>query len=290
MKKLAYLLPIVCIVLVLLPSTPTWTFVSPLEVDYVYYLPYLVGGRPSSEFKGVGAVWQYPYTCEDIALTGATHFHDWTPWPLDCEGIKSVCMWWGLGSMELPTSPNCDVILLWNEPQYSTQSDVDPVIGASTWMTVEIEAGEREFTTPCADAYWRDVWANSFYAQHGRWPTFDYVCVHSYPYILPGMDVEDAINQTKQEVLGASAWSLNRGGDGSVWLHEFGLWPAWGGDVTEYITEIVPWLEEQEVPYDWFALSHVGDFMAPIYDTSLVENGELTELGEAYVSASPTWP
>jgi len=41
-------------------------------------------------------------------------------------------------------------------------------------------------------------------------------------------------------------------------------------------------LEEQNIPAAWFALSHVGDYISPWHDTSLVEDGALTAIGQAY--------
>jgi hypothetical protein len=277
--------------------------VSPLRV----WLPYVSGGdgpppRPTVRatptmtpmptstpvpLKGVGVIHQYQDQhedlCADIALAGATQYHNWLPDPPTCPGIQPVCMWWGLSSTGLPVNPDCEVILLWNEPQIAAQSNIAPAVGAAEWANVEGAAADRQFSTPCADIPWLNQWANAFYASHLRWPEFDHVCIHSYPDLMPPKTVQDAVAQTMAEVEAARVWSLAHGGDGAVWLHEFGLWPAWGGDVTEYIEGIVPWLEAQGVPYNWFALSHVGDYMAPSYDTSLVADGALTEYGEAYV-------
>jgi len=260
--------------------------VSVEPVQYTVFIP-LVSG--TGNHRGVGAIHQYPYTCSELEMTGAAWFHDWLPYPKDCPGIKSVCMWWGLQSMDKPTNPNCDTILLWNEPQIAGQSNIPFAIGAERWPEVEEKALGRQITTPCADGPYRDAWAHAFYATNDRWPRFDYVCIHSYPHLIPPRTVQNAITQTKQEILAARAWSYAHGSTtGQVWLHEFALWPAWESEeaTIAYVKGIVPWLETQRIPYAWFGLRNVGDYMAPPYDTSLVEGGELTAIGEAY--AHPT--
>jgi hypothetical protein len=268
------------------PLPTTSPLLSPL-----IYVPLVLnnsdGTAPDIGYKGVGVIWQKPFECSDLEpFKGSIkHLQNWKPDPPSCPGVVPVCMWWGLGQIGAEVNPDCTVILLWNEPQIPAQSDIDPFEGATHWPDVEAAVGSREFSTPCADHTWLTIWANAFYASHNRWPDFDYVCVHSYPYILPGMTVQDAINQTISVVEDAQDWSLSHGGDGRVWLHEFGLWPAWcpGEDcVEEYISGIVPWLESEGVWYDWFALEHVDDYMAPPYDTSLVKDGQLTKYGTVY--------
>jgi len=272
-------------------QTASMSTTSPL-ISPMVYLPMVIGGggTPTPEtiaLRGVGVIWQYmdPETvCDDLALLGVEQYQNWLPYPPTCPGIEPVCMWWGIGSHLLDTNPDCDTIFLWNEPQFTTQSNIEPQTGADTWDEIVQTANGRKITTPCADLSWLSTWANTYHSSHGEWPEFDYTCIHSYPYIMPRYPLSP-VEQTINLVESARSWSLSHDGDGKIWLHEFGLWPAWcPGEtcVEEYIAEIIPWLEEHGVPYNWFALSHVGEYMAPSYDTSLVLNGELTPFGEAY--------
>lgn len=259
---------------------PPRAYVPIVARDYVKPTPIPVG------LKGVGIIHQEPFECADLEPLGdsITHLHNWKADPPDCPGVEPVCMWWCINNIGDPINPNCRVILQGNEPQISRQCNKTPAEYAVAWPNVEVSVGAHEFSTPCADFPWLNAWASAFYATNGRWPEFDYVCVHSYPYILPGMSVQDAIAQTITVVETAHTWSEDHGGDGRVWLHEFGLWPAWcpGEDcTTEYIEGVVPQLEALGVWYDWFALEHVGDYIAPPYDTSLVD-GALTPYGDAY--------
>jgi len=91
-----------------------------------------------------------------------------------------------------------------------------------------------------------------------------------------------AVAQFKWEVGSAVTWDSQHGGDGQIIIHEYGYWPAWGGDVPAFVAEIRPWLEEQNIPAAWFALQNVGDYISPWHDTSLVEDGALTAIGQAY--------
>jgi hypothetical protein len=273
--------------------------VSPLLPDTIY-VPIVVKPLPTptplpSLVRGVGCITQVDYACEDVVTSGAEWMHDWSMNPKDC-GVPVVCQAWGLGWENRTPDPRCSLVLLWNEPSIAAQADISAQTGAGRWLLVEQRRNEWgvEISTPCDYEEWLTEWANEFRADHGRWPTFDRVCIHSYP---AAFIAADAAMDTMSAVNSARAWSLSHGGDGRVVLHEFGVWPAWGEGVTEeYMRLVVPMLDDADVMYAWFALSGVGDYMtdgspyAPYYDTSLVdfETGELTSLGEAY--KEPSWP
>ena len=243
---------------------------------------------PMPSMRGVGGITQVDYSCEDMITSGAGWLHDWTMHPKEC-GIPVVCQAWGLGSENETPDPRCEIVLLWNEPSIAAQAGISPQVGADRWLFVEQQRDEWgvEISTPCDEATWHSVWANEFYAANGRWPVFDWVCIHSYP---AAFTAEQAAASTVAAVEGARVWSLAHGGDGRVVLHEFGVWPAWGEGITEdYMRLVVPQLDEAGVMYAWFALSGVGDYItngspyAEYYDTSLVDEvGELTPLGQAY--------
>ena len=260
-------------------------FESPLPV----YLPVVMHQRIApSPRKGVGCITQMDYSCADVIASRVGWMHDWSMRPRDC-GIPVVCQAWGLGSELQDPDPRCEIVLLWNEPSVAGQANISPQVTADRWGPVEVRRTTwgKEISTPCDTTLWLTTWANAFKAANGRWPTFDWVCIHSYP---AAYTAQQAIDATMAVVNGAKSWSLAHGGDGRVILHEFGVWPVWGEGITQaYIEGVVPLLEESGIMYAWFALSDVGKYMtkdspyAPYYDTSLVKDGQLTQLGTLYL-------
>lgn len=284
---LLFLLPSVALGLGKLTAT---TLVSPLLTRQAYMpavMQVVPTPTPTPSLRGVGCITQADYSCEDVLLSDATWMHDWTMHPKEC-GIPVVCQAWGLGGEEETPDPRCEIVALWNEPSIAAQSHISQTLGAERWLRVEQRRDEwgLEISTPCDEEAWLTGWAGEFYAVNDRWPTFDWVCIHSYPAALTA---EQAVANTIAAVESARVWSLAHDGDGRVLLHEFGVWPAWGEGIPEdYMRQVVPLLEEAGVMYAWFGLSGVGDYItdgspyAPYYDTSLVSGGELTELGIAY--------
>ncbi len=232
---------------------------------------------------GVGAMTQFEYTCADIALPGTDWVQNWSMFPPVCPGIEPVCQCWGLGCFTGGHQPACSLLLMWNEPSIPRQANITPAVGAQEYLPALGYAVEHglEISTPCDSISWLNLWAQEWKAAHGFWPPFDRVCGHVYP---AGPDVQSAIAEFKTTVREYVAWSRMHGGDGRVILHEYAYWPAWSSeeDAALFIREVKPWLEAQDIPAAWFALSHVGEYISPWHDTSLVEDGTLTQLGQAY--------
>ncbi len=239
------------------------------------YLPAVMSaGREIS--VGVGAIHQYPYSCDDLAMAGVDWVQDWSMDPLACPGIKPVCQCWKPPCLDAPRTPECDLVLGPNECSIAGQCNMTAEELATWWPQFELYAvlEDVEISTPCDSLGYIQSWKHAYETMYGRSPRYDRVCIHSYPY----GDVQQAIAQFKAEVELARAWV----GETPLIIHEVGYWPAWSSkeDVAVFIREIKPWLEE---PVAWFALSHVGEYISPWHDTSLVENGQLTILGEAWV-------
>lgn len=170
---------------------------------------------------------------------------------------------------------------MWNEPSIPGQANISPRLAAQEYLPALYYARRNglEISTPCDQQAWLSSWAQEWKDAHGFWPPYDWMCIHSYP----AGDLESAVAQFKAEVNSALIWDSMHGGDGKIILHEYGYWPAWSSeeDVAEFIREVKPWLDER--PAAWFALSHVGDYISRWHDTSLVEDGQLTQIGEAFV-------
>jgi hypothetical protein len=189
----------------------------------------------------------------------------------------------------LSEHPEVRYLLTFNEPNFQSQANLTPAYAASLWPTFEAIADEFdvELVGPalnyCGDCVvvdgrpiespftvWMDMFFESFRAQFGREPRMEYTALHWYDYGLEMM-VEEMITRYERP----------------VWLTEFALWRAeeWCTDEVErqWLVDMVAYLEANPMVarYAWFTARR-PDF--PKIDL-LGADGELTPLGEAYVSA-----
>ena len=185
--------------------------------------------------------------------------------------------------------PEVRHLLTFNEPNFRDQANLTPSYAASLWPTFEQLAEELQLElvgpalnycggcvvvdgAPIASPFtvWMDMFLESFEEQFGRPPRMDYTALHWYDYGLEEQ-VEEMVTRYGKP----------------VWVTEFALWRAedWCTDELErqWLIDMVSYLEAHPMVYRyaWFTARR-PDF--PKINL-LGAEGELTPLGEAYVSA-----
>jgi hypothetical protein len=228
--------------------------------------------------------------CHAVDLLGASWCHNWKLYPdadCRCEFAPTV---WGLTNMN-EAAPPSRVLFTWNEPnQCPDQACIDPEAAAVAWPAIEWRyADERLIVSPSAtSAAWTAAWYAAVVQRTGFPPHFDFIGAHCYRVGLI------ALNQCIDEWL-----ELARRWRKPVIVGEWAAIPCWVGgyfqavEITRQFRERLdaePWVYWHSAfatEYSHTAAWTTGWTRYPSCNTSLVRNGQLTPLGEAYRGEIP---
>jgi hypothetical protein len=228
----------------------------------------------------------------DLAAFSAyiSWYYDWGVAPPavsqgQLSGIEWVPMRWGsltsgdVAGIEAQIPAGSAYILGFNEPNFTTQSNLTPSQAAAIWPYIEQIAADKglQIVSPavnwcgdCVTGVTSDPvdWLDKFIA---ACPTcnFDYIAIHNY-----------------NSYVSTLKWYIDkfRKYNKPIWLTEFASWddPVDYAGVVRYMKEVIPYLEEDTIifRYSWFA-TRVGS--NPNLDLAGAD-GELTKLGKLYTS------
>jgi hypothetical protein len=198
-------------------------------------------------------------------------------------GIEWVPMRWGtltsgdVAGIEAQIPAGCFYILGFNEPNFTTQSNLTPSQAAAVWPYIEQIAGDKslKIVSPavnwcgdCVAGVTSDPvdWLDKFIAACPAC-NFDYIAIHNY-----------------NSYVSTLKWYIDkfRKYNKPIWITEFASWddPVDYAGVVQYMKEAIPYLESDTIifRYSWFA-TRVGS--NPNLDLS-GDDGELTKLGQLY--------
>ncbi len=245
------------------------------------------GGAASKCKRGIAYGYHSP---EDLTAlsAGVSWWYNWAAQP--DEGVKDqygqigveyVPMIWGGGSLEqTPDIPEgARYLLAFNEPNFYSQANLTPQQAAELWPQVEAiaDAHGLEIVSPalnyCGGGCNKTTpfeWFDEFFAACPGCRV-DHLAVHWYACSKDALS--GYIEQMKQY-------------DRKIWLTEFSCLDQ--ADVSvpvqkQYMQEALAYLEAEPAVsrYAWFS----GRFEAAPSINLLAGSGELTEIGQLYVSA-----
>jgi hypothetical protein len=202
-------------------------------------------------------------------------------------GMDFIPMLWN-GSFDaseveafLAANPSIEHLLLLNEPNLTDQANLTPSLAALLWPRYEAVAAHTGVKLVGPTVTWGTmpgfgdpiVWLDAFYAAYranngNRDPRIDYLAFHWYDYGLAGQ-LDRLLKYGK-----------------SFWVTEFANWNSQVDTVAEQkaqMTDMVKTCEDRAdvFRYAWFT----GRWGSDLHHTSLLgANGQLTELGQLYIS------
>ncbi|OKL62287.1 hypothetical protein UA08_02498 [Talaromyces atroroseus] len=194
------------------------------------------------------------------------------------DGVEFVPMMWGTGDEDVWTSAietaldnGATAILGFNEPDLSTQSNLTPA---------EAAAAYKQYITPYKDQAqlvapavtngaapmgltWLEEYLEECNGECGQTA----IAIHYYAYVTDTA-FEDYVNE---------AYAVaEKHGIYKVWITEFELTPATDAEQVSFISEVLPWLDEQDFVerYSYFFVAE--DYLVDSAGTAL------SEIGSAY--------
>ncbi|MCY0992004.1 glycoside hydrolase family protein [Nannocystis sp. ILAH1] len=200
--------------------------------------------------------------------------------------VEFVPMLWGGGSLDQdpPIPEGARYLLAFNEPNFGAQANLTPQEAAALWPQVEAVADAHglEIVSPALNYCGGDCnktdpfeWFDEFFAACPGCRV-DHLAVHWYAC------TRDALTWYIGEM---------KRYDLPIWLTEFSCLDAEDKSVAvqkQYMQEALEYLEAEPavVRYSWFS----GRFDPEPNIDLLGESGQLTELGQLYVSAPASCP
>lgn len=186
----------------------------------------------------------------------------------------------------LQANPSIHYLMVLNEPSVGGQAYMTPQQAAALWPRYEEVAARARVKIVGPQVTWGNMpkygdpvaWLDAFYAAYegangGRKPTIDFLGFHWYDYGLAGQ--LDRLSKYQK----------------LIWVTEFANWHSQndGAQITSLsqqkaqMASMVATCEERSdvFRYAWFTGRVSPD---PHYDSLLAASGQLTELGQLYIS------
>jgi len=208
-------------------------------------------------------------------------WYNWSPTPqaavsggFAAVGMEFIPMLWngsGVGTAKLPSSL---ALFGFNEPDLASQSNMTPQSAASLWPQVETMAKAAGIPTLVSPAVAYNLsWMQQFMSLCTGCEV-DGIAFHTYTDTLAS--VQGQVQNFEQ---------FNK----PIWLTEFACHhnanntPCTLSESEAFMNATVPWLESQAqvAHYAWFSGSNVPNSV-------IVQNGQLTPIGQIYVSLPGT--
>jgi hypothetical protein len=215
-----------------------------------------------------------------FANTGMSWAYNWaaSPGGTIVSGASYVPMLWGLKSVSTWSSDVASAIssgstaaLSFNEPDLSTQANMDPVTAATNHIKymnpLSVEVGSPAITNGAGTSPLMGIdWLNAFFTACAGKCKVDFVAFHWYA----DASLTSYFQQHVNDVIAAAAAN----GVSKVWLTEFG---TTGGDTGSFLQTVLPFLEStpQVEKYAFFMCA------AP----QTLSGTSLNSVGQVYASA-----
>ncbi|RMZ80921.1 hypothetical protein DV737_g2749, partial [Chaetothyriales sp. CBS 132003] len=224
-----------------------------------------------SAFDGTSASWAYNWA----ASADGTISSDLEYVPM-LWGLKSVSGWSDAAASAI--SSGSTHLLSFNEPDLSSQSDMEPATAAENHIEYlnpfadQAEIGSPAITNGAGtDPLMGIDWLNAFFKACGGECQVDFVAFHWYD----AASNIDGFKSHVQDVIDAASSN----GVSKVWLTEFGTTSGSDSEIVDFITEATSFLDST-AEVERYAYFMVGEGSGQLLSSS----GELNTLGEAYVS------
>jgi len=181
-------------------------------------------------FAGTGMSWAYNWAASPAGsiVSGATYV------PM-LWGLNAVGAWGAAAAAAI--SSGSTAALSFNEPDLSTQSNIDPATAAKNHIQymnpLNVEVGSPAITNGAGTSPLMGIdWLNSFFESCAGNCKVDFVAFHWYS----DASQTDYFKQHVTDVIG----NATAAGVSKVWLTEFG---TTGGDTASFLQEVLPFLE-----------------------------------------------
>jgi hypothetical protein len=214
-----------------------------------------------------------------FANTGMSWAYNWAASPAGTlvSGVTYVPMLWGLNAVSSWSSDVASAIssgstaaLSFNEPDLSTQSNIDPVTAAENHIKymnpLSVEVGSPAITNGAGTSPLMGIdWLNAFFTACAGKCKVDFVAFHWYA----DASLTSYFEQHVTDVIAAAAAN----GVSKVWLTEFG---TTGGDTAGFLQTVLPFLEStpQVEKYSFFMCA----------SPQTLSGTSLNSVGQAYAS------
>jgi hypothetical protein len=221
-----------------------------------------------------------------FAGTGMTWAYNWgnSPQGSILSGLEFVPMLWGLQSTpgwadaaKAAIASGSTHLLSFNEPDFSTQSNIDPATAATNHQNYMnqfagngVQIGSPAITNAVGTSPPQGIdWLNQFFTACAGNCKVDFVAFHWY---APASTISYFM-QHVQDVINAAAAN----GVSKVWLTEF---QAAGSDseVEAFLAEALPFLDSTP------AVERYAYFMCATGSGNLVSSNSLSAIGQAYAA------
>lgn len=214
-----------------------------------------------------------------FANAGMSWAYNWGASPAGTlvSGVSYVPMLWGLNAVSSWSSAVASAIssgstaaLSFNEPDLSTQSNIDPATAAMNHIKymnpLTIEVGSPAITNGAGTSPLMGIdWLNAFFDACAGQCKVDFVAFHWYA----DSSLTDYFQQHVMDVIG----NATAAGVSKVWLTEFG---TTGGDTESFLQTVLPFLESTP------EVEKYAFFMCASPQT--LSGSSLNTVGEVYAS------
>lgn len=223
----------------------------------------------------------FAYPDSLVSLVKPSWYYNWKTVPTaGVVGVPFVPMVWGRNSVP-PT--NVNIILGFNEPDSTSQSNILPIDAANLWYKV-INTGATQIGSPAtaenpSTGTWLKTFLNSTITGTTSKPKVDFICVHRYA----GPDAVNFLNFVD------NVWNTFKK---PIWITEFAVadWSATTAKSTKYDATMVlnftktvlPALESRSYVqrYSWKTRTTTDNNMW--FSAIFYPNSTLTPLGKYY--------
>jgi len=238
-----------------------------------------------------GIAWFDSLSCSDLKLmNGITWIYNWAYQPdplllkcINSLGIEYIPMIWGLPVTLGSVYNNSKYLLTFNEPNFSTQSNIQPAVAASYWPEIQqfAQQNNMKIASPAA-ASGGDImdpvdWLDEFFASCTGCQV-DFIATHIYTCSPEG--VNNYLTSLKK---------YNK----PIWLTEFAC-PAVGDPESyeyAFMNQTLYYLDADDdfERYAWYGtrLAPSDDWLGPSANLFNYSACSLTDVGKLYNSDAP---
>ena len=222
-------------------------------------------------FNGNGMTWAYNWAAQQGGTLAA--------------GLEYVPLLWGLDAVDgwaaaaqTAASAGSTHFLGFNEPDLSSQSNIDPATAATNYIQYMNpvsslgQLGSPAVTNGAGTSPPMGIdWLNAFFTSCNGQCKVDFVAFHWYS---DASDIDYFQQYVTSVISAAAAQGINK-----VWLTEFG---ATGSDsaVESFLQTALPWLDSQP------AVERYAYFMCGTAAGELVSGTSQSDIGQVYASTS----
>ena len=221
--------------------------------------------------KGIGLVESQGGNAQLLELLKVHWYYNWGATSQIKTSIPFVPMAFSIKRID-DVSDKLNVVLGFNEPDNSKQSDIDVADALKAWSRLVAKAQKIGAPAMAKDATKEGNWLPQFMASH---PKVDFVTVHWYKGVDAKKFIKDIqkVCDTYQKPVWVTEFAPQTASDSRDDPSRFSQ-----TDVNEFIIKTTQWMEKSS------CVAHYAWHDSKVGTSSLIQDGKLTETGKTYAA------